>query len=87
VLAKLAAQCDGLMAAVKLAYLVPREGGWRTRKEWGTVLSLGEQQRMGMARLFFHKCAPASFEMLAQVLHKLRRCMQCLLWPFSTSPI
>ncbi len=36
-------------------YLVEREGGWDARKEWGEVLSLGEQQRLGMARLFFHR--------------------------------
>jgi ATP-binding cassette subfamily D (ALD) long-chain fatty acid import protein len=36
-------------------YLVEREGGWGTVKEWGEVLSLGEQQRLGMARLFFHR--------------------------------
>ena len=36
-------------------YLIEREGGWDARKEWGEVLSLGEQQRLGMARLFFHR--------------------------------
>jgi ABC-type uncharacterized transport system fused permease/ATPase subunit len=36
-------------------YLIEREGGWDTRKEWGEVLSLGEQQRLGMARLFFQR--------------------------------
>ena len=36
-------------------YLLEREGGWDVRKEWGEVLSLGEQQRLGMARLFFHR--------------------------------
>lgn len=36
-------------------YLIDREGGWDARKEWGEVLSLGEQQRLGMARLFFHR--------------------------------
>jgi ABC-type multidrug transport system ATPase subunit len=36
-------------------YLVEREGGWAACKEWGEVLSLGEQQRLGMARLFFHR--------------------------------
>lgn len=57
VVAKLAALCEDLMSVVKLAYLVAREGGWKTEKAWGTVLSLGEQQRMGMARLFFHRYA------------------------------
>lgn len=44
-----------LMSKVKLDYLVDREGGLDAVKEWGDVLSLGEQQRVGMARLFFHK--------------------------------
>lgn len=46
---------DELMRVVRLQYLIEREGGWDTTKEWGEVLSLGEQQRLGMARLFFHK--------------------------------
>ncbi|KAL4445411.1 hypothetical protein ABPG77_011236 [Micractinium sp. CCAP 211/92] len=44
-----------LMGVVRLRYLLEREGGWDARKEWGEVLSLGEQQRLGMARLFFHR--------------------------------
>jgi hypothetical protein len=47
-------QCADLMAVAKLSYLVQREG-WATERQWGTVLSLGEQQRMGMARLFFQR--------------------------------
>lgn len=33
---------DGLMAAVRLAYLVKREGGWSATASWGDTLSLGE---------------------------------------------
>ena len=55
--AALDAQLDGLMGVVRLQYLVPREGGWDATKEWGEVLSLGEQQRLGMARLFYHRPA------------------------------
>ena len=43
------------MVVVRLRYLIEREGGWDTEKPWGEVLSLGEQQRMGMARMFFHR--------------------------------
>lgn len=40
---------------VDLEYLVEREGGLEAVVDWGSQLSLGEQQRLGMARLFYHK--------------------------------
>ncbi|KAH9926703.1 ABC transporter transmembrane region 2-domain-containing protein [Fomitopsis serialis] len=43
-----------ILAAANLAYLPAREGGWFTRKEWRDVLSGGEKQRMGLARVFYH---------------------------------
>ena len=42
-----------ILAAVHLAYLPEREGGWLTRKEWRDVLSGGEKQRVGFSG--FHR--------------------------------
>ncbi|GAB4822712.1 hypothetical protein N2152v2_009758 [Parachlorella kessleri] len=53
--AELDRQLCELMGVVRLGYLLDREGGWEAAQEWGEVLSLGEQQRVGMARLFFHR--------------------------------
>ncbi|KAL5753520.1 hypothetical protein ACOSP7_021740 [Xanthoceras sorbifolium] len=41
---------------VRLSYLLEREEvGWDANLNWEDILSLGEQQRLGMARLFFQK--------------------------------
>jgi ATP-binding cassette, subfamily D (ALD), peroxisomal long-chain fatty acid import protein len=44
-----------VLEAAKLGYLPDREGGWDTRKEWKDVLSGGEKQRVGFARLLYHE--------------------------------
>ncbi|KAF9678865.1 hypothetical protein SADUNF_Sadunf07G0080700 [Salix dunnii] len=44
-----------ILENVRLNYLLEREGGWDAKSNWEDTLSLGEQQRLGMARLFFHK--------------------------------
>lgn len=44
-----------VLEEARLGYLTDREGGWDTRKEWKDVLSGGEKQRMGIARLLYHE--------------------------------
>ena len=40
---------------VGIDFLIEREKGFDTIKKWEDTLSLGEQQRLAMSRLFFHK--------------------------------
>ena len=49
-----AARLRELLTEVDLEYLIEREGGINQVVDWGSQLSLGEQQRLGMARLFYH---------------------------------
>jgi len=47
-------EAQELLDLVGIGYLVGRDGGWNIVRKFEDVLSLGEQQRLGMARLFFH---------------------------------
>ncbi|KAI9869482.1 MAG: hypothetical protein M1813_000271 [Trichoglossum hirsutum] len=43
-----------ILTTVEIESIVDREGGWDAEKEWRDVLSGGLQQRVAMARLFYH---------------------------------
>lgn len=52
---ELEVRLQALLDLVGIGYLPERQpAGWGAVMVWEDVLSLGEQQRMGMARLFFH---------------------------------
>jgi ATP-binding cassette subfamily D (ALD) long-chain fatty acid import protein len=48
-------ELQAILEQSKLGYIPEREGGWDTRKMWKDVLSGGEKQRMGIARLLYHE--------------------------------
>lgn len=79
---------------VRLVYLLEREGGWDTTVNWEDMLSLGEQQRLGMARLFFHQpkygildeCTNATSVDVEEHLYKLASSMGITVVTISQRP-
>jgi ATP-binding cassette subfamily D (ALD) long-chain fatty acid import protein len=43
-----------ILAVLEIESIVDRPGGWDAEQEWTDVLSGGLQQRVAMARLFYH---------------------------------
>jgi len=46
---------ENIMEHVNLSYVVEIENGWDSKRNWKDRLSGGEKQRVGMARMFYHR--------------------------------
>nr|XP_043630919.1 ABC transporter D family member 1-like [Erigeron canadensis] len=83
-----------ILENVKLSYLFEREGSWEASQNWEDILSLGEQQRLGMARLFFHKpwfgvldeCTNATSVDVEEHLYRLARDLGITVFTSSQRP-
>ena len=53
-------QFQHILEQVNLPLLVKQHGGWETIKDWSQVLSVGEQQRLAIARLLLAQSLPSS---------------------------
>lgn len=49
------ADLSKILNQVELEYLVKGADGWNRRADWKDTLSGGEKQRIGVARLFYHR--------------------------------
>ena len=49
------ADLEAMLDRCHLGYLASREGGLSSERDWASVLSLGEQQRVAFARLLLHR--------------------------------
>ena len=49
------ADLERILERLDIEHLVARAGGWDAEEEWRDALSGGLQQRVAMARLFYHR--------------------------------